>query len=79
MSKRNRKYSSRPIGRNRRFSVRAELRREPDLSKIAKAVVALALAQAEAEAQADNDGKPRSSDQPATPPESGDTDARSAS
>lgn len=37
--------------RERRLSVRSELRQEPDVSKIARAVVALAIAQAEKEAQ----------------------------
>lgn len=36
--------------RQRRLSVRSELRREPDVQKIARAVVALAVAQAEKEA-----------------------------
>lgn len=39
-------------GRERRLSVRSELRESPDVRKIARAVVAMALAQAEAEAQA---------------------------
>lgn len=38
-------------GRERHLSVRSELRTQPDLQKIAKAVVALALAQAEKEAE----------------------------
>lgn len=50
MSRKNRKRG-RPIGDNRRFSVRSELRRKPDVQKIARAVVALAIAQAEAEAE----------------------------
>lgn len=36
--------------RNRRVSIRSELRRQPDLSKLAGAVIALAMAQAEKEA-----------------------------
>ncbi len=36
----------------RHLSVRSELRREPDLQKIAGTVIALAMAQAEKEAQA---------------------------
>ena len=36
--------------RQRRLSVRGELRAEPDIHKIARAVVALAIAQAEKEA-----------------------------
>lgn len=39
-------------GRERRLSVRGELRDRPDVSKIARAVIQLALAQAEAEAKA---------------------------
>ncbi|MDX2974383.1 hypothetical protein [Kribbella solani] len=50
MPRKNRKRG-RPIGDNRRFSVRSELRRQPDIQKIARAVVALAIAQAEAEAE----------------------------
>ncbi|WP_165354510.1 hypothetical protein [Nocardioides glacieisoli] len=42
---------------NRRISVRSELRREPDLQKIAGTVIALAMAQAEKEAQADAERK----------------------
>lgn len=38
--------------RERRLSIRSELRREPDVRKIARAVVALAMAQAEQEAAA---------------------------
>lgn len=37
---------------SRHISVRSELRREPDLQKIAGTVIALAMAQAEKEAQA---------------------------
>lgn len=54
MSKRNRKRSRQPIGKDRRISIRSQLRKEPDVHKIAKAIVALALAQAEAEAKAQN-------------------------
>ncbi len=54
MSK-NRKSYQRPTGprrgRDRRLRIRAELRKTPDLQKIAGTVVALALAQAEKEAQ----------------------------
>ena len=42
-------------GRNRRISVRGELRDVPDVQKIAHAVVALAMAQAEKDAQAVRD------------------------
>lgn len=50
-----RRDSSRPEsgrsqrGRQRRLSVRGELRRQPDVQKIARAVIGIALAQAEAE------------------------------
>lgn len=37
--------------RPRRVSVRSELRREPDVRRIARAVIGIAMAQAEAEAQ----------------------------
>lgn len=49
MPKRN---SSNQRGRRRQLRIRSELRRQPDLQKIAQTVVALALAQAEKEAQA---------------------------
>ena len=42
-------------GRERRLSVRSELRDKPDVPKIVRAVIALAMAQAEAEAQAERD------------------------
>lgn len=38
--------------RERRLSVRGELRERPDVGKIARAVIAMALAQAEADAEA---------------------------
>jgi len=38
-------------GRERRVSVRSELRKQPDVERIAKVVVALAMAQAEKEAE----------------------------
>lgn len=37
---------------DRRVSVRSELRREPDVRRIARAVIELAMAQAETEAEA---------------------------
>jgi hypothetical protein len=43
--------------RDRRLSVRSELRAEPDVRKIARAVVALALAQAEKDAQAEKEAQ----------------------
>lgn len=50
MSKKNRKRTGQPIGKDRRISIRSELRQEPDVHKIARAVIALAIAQAEADA-----------------------------
>jgi hypothetical protein len=49
-----RRDSRRPKGRGRerRISVRSERRDQPDLRKLARAVIQLALAQAEAEAEA---------------------------
>lgn len=44
-------------GHERRLSIRSELRREPDVGKIARAVVALALAEAEREAQAERESQ----------------------
>ena len=60
MPKNRKKYQrdqSRPRlrGRDRRISIRSELRAVPDVQKIARAVVALAMAQAEKEAQAARD------------------------
>lgn len=52
-SQRNRRRATRPIGRDRKISVRSARRAKPDLNKIAQAVVALAMAQAEADAQAE--------------------------
>ncbi|TCC39381.1 hypothetical protein [Kribbella sindirgiensis] len=73
MSKRNRKRSRQPIGKDRRISIRSQLRTEPDVHKIAKAVVALALAQAEAEAQN------QTAQQAVTPGREGPDDAQSSS
>lgn len=39
-------------GRDRRLTVRSELRDQPDVRKIARAVIAMAMAEAEREAQA---------------------------
>ena len=60
------KRSNRRRGRERRVSIRSELRKEPDLQKIAHAVVAMAVAQAEKEAQAaaDRDAGPKSVQEP---------------
>lgn len=50
-SRRPERRSNRQRGnRQRHLSVRSELLREPDVNKIARAVVALAIAQAEKEA-----------------------------
>lgn len=54
-------------GRERRISIRSELRQTPDLRKIARAVVALAMAQAEAEAQAERDADAKPADQRVQP------------
>ena len=56
-------------GRNRRISIRSELRDVPDVQKIAHAVVALAMAQAEKDAQAVRDAAESGSagDTPAPP------------
>lgn len=51
MPKRSKRRTQRPR-RERRLSIRSELRTQPDLAKIAGAVVALAMAQAEKDAQA---------------------------
>lgn len=40
---------------NRRLSVRSELRQEPDVRRIARAVIQLAMAQAEADAASNNE------------------------
>ncbi|MDO9381066.1 MAG: hypothetical protein Q7T56_19650 [Nocardioidaceae bacterium] len=46
---------ARKRGPERRISIRSELRREPDVQKIARAVIALAIAQAEADAAAEQE------------------------
>lgn len=53
MTKNKRRRNAPALGRDRHLSIRAELRKEPDVRKIARAVVALALAQAEADAEAE--------------------------
>jgi len=53
-------------GRNRRLSIRSELRREPDVRKIARAVVALAMAEAERAAEADRLAKGQSPEEDAS-------------
>ncbi len=63
MPKNRKKYKrdqSRPRlrGRNRRISIRSELRDVPDVQKIARAIVALAMAQAEKGAQAAAEADP---------------------
>ena len=52
--------------RERRLSVRSELRREPDLQKIAGTVIALAIAQAEKEAQGADELRRRRGDRNAS-------------
>ncbi len=49
--------SRRPAGRrDYRVSARGRLRREPDVRRLARAVIALAMAQAEADAAAEWEG-----------------------
>jgi len=55
----NRPRADRSRRRERHLSIRSELRREPDVRKIARAVVALAMAQAEAEAAAEREHSQR--------------------
>jgi hypothetical protein len=52
-------------GQERRLTIRSEQREQPDVRKIARAIIAMAMAESEAEAQHET---PRSSDDP-----SGDT------
>lgn len=57
-----------PRGRKeRRLTVRSELREQPDVRKIAKAIIAMAMVEAEREAQAqaereERGGEPRGAD-----------------
>lgn len=62
MSKKKLRGNVRPPGRQRQLSIRGELRREPDLRKLARAVISLAMAQAEADAQAQVNGEPTAAD-----------------
>lgn len=48
------------IRRERHLSVRSELKRQPDVNKIARAVVAFAIAQAEKEATEEREARDRS-------------------
>lgn len=64
MSKKKRSQNVRGHGRDRHLSIRSELRKEPDVRKIARAVVALALAQAEAEAEAERQAMEAKQDKP---------------
>ena len=57
--------------RERRVRIREDLRREPDLRKIANTVIALAMAQAEKEAEAQRHSDHHRDDSP-TGKESGD-------
>lgn len=52
-TQRHRRNDKQRRGRKRRFSIRSERRAQPDVHKIARAVVALAMAQAEADAAAE--------------------------
>lgn len=54
MSNKNSRGSRRPAGRERRLSIRAVRRNEPDMRKLGRALIELAMAQAEAEAEAEN-------------------------
>lgn len=49
--------------RNRQLRIRSVLRKEPDLGKIARTVVAIAVAQAEKEAQEDAANRTSAGDQ----------------
>lgn len=51
-------------GRDCHLSVRGELREQPDVRKIARAVIQLAMAQAEAEAQAVRAEEPSATKEP---------------
>lgn len=57
---RDRKRRGKHDGKEYRLSVRGELRKEPDVSKIARVVVALAQAQAEADARAQQESSSES-------------------
>lgn len=64
MSKKNQKpRSQRGRGRERHISVRSVRREEPDVRKLARAVIALAMAQAEADARAQRENPDGESDQ----------------
>lgn len=52
-------------GRERHISVRSELREQPDMRKVARAVIQMALAQAEAEAKAQAQAQPDQDEQAA--------------
>lgn len=64
MSKNNhqKKPAARRRGRERHVRIRSEPRTQPDLRKIAGAVVAIALAQAEKDAQAERAARESSND-----------------
>jgi hypothetical protein len=64
MGTKKRSQKPRGRGRDRRLSIRSELRKEPDVRKIARAVVALALARAEAEAEAERQAMETKQDKP---------------
>lgn len=50
-------------GRDRQISVRSELREQPDMRKVARAVIQMALARAEAEAKAQAQAQPGQDEQ----------------
>lgn len=64
----NRKKSAKGGGRQRRISVRAVRREQPDLRKLSRALIALAMEQAAAEAAAQAQANER--DEKSEPPES---------
>lgn len=49
--KQSQKQPNKKRGRERQIRIRGQLRREPDLGRIARTVIAIAIAQAEKEAQ----------------------------
>jgi len=55
--------------KERRLTVRSELREQPDVRKIARAIIQLAMAQAEAERQAQADAERQDGDNPEAPNE----------
>ena len=73
-------YDRRPRsrrGRDYRLSVRGELRKEPDVNKIARVVLALAMAQAEADAEAAAQADAAVTAEPNSEPDHNDRPSRS--